>query len=434
MGVRVCVLVLLAATGCNQLLGLADVPIDAYVAPDRPTSCPTVETTCASATLLHVCSAIDAPPMDTTCAWGCSVDGGAHCAKLQPAGGGVAATDLDPDVTLLPIMLDAVTISDDGSIAGVRAAGTGVIGGIDFHLQNNVAVFRFQDLTMNGIAHLRGTHPIALVATGDLTTNALVEAQGTCAGTTPGPGGFPGGPTKMPASGSGAGAAGAGGSQNCSGGGGGGHGAAGGAGGRSNATSSPVGGTAFGDAMITTLVGGGGGGGGGFFAGGSGGGGGGAIQLVANGTISINAPIDASGCGGHGGAIASAGGGGGAGGTILIEAPHVVIGATGVLAVNGGGGGGSDSGTDGNPGGPNAVRAAGGTDGNGGSVVGGPGGAASVVAGAAGINNATAGGGGGGVGWLRLETFAAPPMIATGAVISPALGAPPATAATAVTR
>ena len=109
------------------------------------------------------------------------------------------------------------------------------------------------------------------------------------------------------------------------------------------------GGTFFGVSELRPLVGGSGGGGGyseedeDFCAGGGGGGGGGALQIVANGTITIGGRIYAQG--GDGGSQANpecAGpGGGGSGGAILLIADTITGGGsdeTDVSAAGGGGG------------------------------------------------------------------------------------------------
>ena len=73
-----------------------------------------------------------------------------------------------------------------------------------------------------------------------------------------------------------------------------------------------------------------------------GGRGGGAVQLTANGRITISGQVLANGSGGEGGptlppASGGGGGGGGSGGYVGLEAPAIIV--TGRLAANGGGGG-----------------------------------------------------------------------------------------------
>jgi hypothetical protein len=154
--------------------------------------------------------------------------------------------------------------------------------------------------------------------------------------------------------------------------------------------------------------------------GGAGGNAGGAIYFIAGNAITIDGSIFASAAGGRGGGIRAGGGGGGSGGMIGLDAPTITIGATGIVAANGGGGGGGGgSGGIGNAGGDGstlsyttaASAGGGGVDtntttptrngGNGGV------GAAMNAAGALGGNSlstgAGGGGGGGGVGviWVK---------------------------------
>ncbi len=331
---------------------------------------------------------------------------------MQPSGGAVKDTDLDPSALLEDKTISATPLinTDTGSISGgVRSAGTGVINGIEFIPRGNVGVFRFRSLTISGVTAVTGSHALAIVATeGDITLGALVDLIPNCAGTSAGPGGSSGGNNAADAPGLGGGHRGlSGAGSDAGGGGGGGHGDDGGAGGIGGAGNGGMGGSAISDPAITVLVGGGGGGGGARVGdGGQGGGGGGAIQLVSNTRIQIQATggINAGGCGGHhsNSATSGAGGGGGAGGTILLEAPVVVI--DGGLAVNGGGGGGGEIGLDGEQGEFSTNRAAGGNgDTNAGD--GGDGGAAGNSSGQSGANDDAAGGGGGAVGRIRINTL-----------------------------
>ncbi|HEX6835753.1 MAG TPA: hypothetical protein VF334_04230, partial [Polyangia bacterium] len=101
-----------------------------------------------------------------------------------------------------------------------------------------------------------------------------------------------------------------------------------------------------------------------------------------NAALTISGVIDVGGCGGLHGAKGTGGGGGGAGGAIVLEAVHVALSSTAVLAANGGGGGSGDDmsnpGSDANastvpaPGGK-ATTGAGGDGGNGGASNGMPG-------------------------------------------------------------
>jgi hypothetical protein len=210
-----------------------------------------------------------------------------------------------------------------------------------------------------------------------------------------------------------------------SGGGGGGRMTTGGAGG--NVTSTPSlaggqGGTAAGTDTLAPLFGGCGGGGGGGSEGGPGGGGGGAIQISANGSITITGGgfISVPGAGGLGSNKAAGGGGGGSGGAILLEASSINV--LGILAANGGGGGGgggdhsAKSGLDGQP---SADAAAGAQAGTGGTA-GGTGGAGvnGGVGAAGGVGSDNTGGGGGAAGRIRLN--APPGRVVLGGIVSPA--------------
>jgi hypothetical protein len=417
--------------------GTVDTPID-----DPPPPCTGAEITCVGEGTnqsLRVCEAGNPDPTTTACPWGCTTAGTAHCLLLQPSGGAVTADDLvevpGQDLASPTIVAPGQIDTDDGSIDGVRGSGPGVVDGIEFVVRNNVAIFRFQTLTIDAPVQVRGANAVALVALDGMTINAPIDVQGGCSGTNPGPGGFRGGSAQTAGQGPGSGAGGVGADDNSSAGGGGGYGGGGGSGGSGNSQAVTSGGTAFGDATITQLRGGGGGGGGGTPNGGVGGGGGGAIQLASNGpiTFAVVGGINAGGCGGAVGGDKHAGGGGGAGGAILIEGVTVKLGATCVLAVNGGGGGGGDNTGEGATSGEDAKlglsQAQGGNNGNKGGD-GGDGAADDELAGQNGSGAENGGGGGGGAGWLRVNTFAGAASIDSGAVISPQLapGLPNSTA------
>jgi hypothetical protein len=306
--------------------------------------------------------------------------------------------------------------TDDGSIApNIRAAGTGVINGIEFKTAGNAGIFRFNKLVLqtNDNSDLRvvGTRALAIASITTIDVERVViNMRGTCTANNPGPGGNLGGTANDPGVGDGAGAKGGSfGGNDCGGGGGGAFGAKGGNGGTPGGTTPAAGGTTFGTNTIAMLAGGGGGGGGGGKgSGGAGGGGGGAIQLVANGQIRFAgfltrfAGINAGGCGGKGATSMDGGGGGGAGGAILVEAPSVRLDIAG-FAVNGGGGGGGHTGSPGSNAGLTTNRSGGGGAANGGGP-GAPGGAAGNLAGANAVGDANGGGGGGGAGWIRVNT------------------------------
>ena len=375
-----------------------DLPVDVMPDGPPPVACTAASASCLDGNTLETCTGPSAQPVVTTCPWGCLTSGTDHCGALAPAGGAVTSSDLAAgggnlgDVTMGPTVVD----TEIGTIAGVTS-------GYTFTTRNNVGIFRFRSLTIDGPIAFTGKHAVAFVALDAITVNSTIDARGPCALSriTAGPGGFDGGAGDTAASGSGGGGTNAG---KNDGGGGGGHGGNGGQGGNNGG----AGGATFGDDQISALVGGGGGGGG-HNTGHDGGGGGGAIQLVSNTSLVINTGgINAGGCGGtstsndgNGG-----GGGGGAGGTILLEGPTVRI--SGNLAVNGGAGGGNT--TDGGDGSLDRNAA---TNGDGG----GAGGAGATTAG---TGASTGGGGGGGVGRIRINTRSGQATI-TG-VLSPDVG------------
>lgn len=198
-------------------------------------------------------------------------------------------------------------------------------------------------------------------------------------------------------------------------GGGGGGGAAGGSGGDSTGSGilGGAGGKAVGNAKLVPLLGGCGGAGSGH-CGGAGGGGGGAIQLSANGTISVTGGIHVGGGGGGGSGYTQlsgycGGGGGGAGGSVLLEGISVMV--SGLVAANGGsGGGGGLGGGGGVPGEPSTTSAPGGGTGSYGTG-GGSGGALSTPkGGGVPAYKYHTGAGGGAAGRIRInaKTISAP--------------------------
>lgn len=404
-----------------------DSSVDAYI-PDA-TACQRGSAECiASNQMIRVCDGPGLQPHDEPCSWSCLSTPDAHCGKLVPSGGAVTTADLDP-TTLGDTQINGTSATintDDGSITGVRPAGIGsIMNGIDVTQRGNVTVFRFNKLTVNALQlTIRGSRAAALVALTDITINGEVSAQGDCMARAAGPGGGAGGSSKGSGSGSGRGGSGDGDDNNCTGGGGGADGADGGDGGNIN-----NGGSSFGAATIATLVGGGGGGGGGGNMGGDGGGGGGALQLVANGRVTVNGlsplagGINAGGCGGRAGN--SCGGGGGAGGMILIEAPVIEL-KSSTLAVNGGGGGGGSGGGNGERGNLSTSKASGGKGGGGPGAGnsggdGGDGGDDDTATGGKAPNNNRAGGGGGGVGRMRFNTLSGSIVTSGTTTFSPAL-------------
>jgi hypothetical protein len=345
-----------------------------------------------------------------------------------PSGGGVTPDQVDGSgVSGPPLIGNLIVDGSTGEIgtspmhSSVRGAGTGVINGIDYSVNNGVAIFRFGSLQVSGTVALTGTNAIAFVSNGDVTIDNAIDARGFCGSNNAGPGGFPGGAAKTTAAGSGGGAGGGG--DNNAGGGGGGYGGTGGVGGKSGG-GNPAGGPLFGDDVISILVGGGGGGGGGGDPNAArvGGGGGGAFQIVSNASITVHPSggINAGGCGGKAGNGGQAASGGGAGGTILLEAPQITV--QGYLTVNGGGGAGGDGGNDGADGQPTRTAANGGSRAGGNGTDGGPGGAAAHLDGFNGIDAMAgkhSGGGGGAVGRIRVNTRSGAVSVGSNAVMSP---------------
>ncbi len=401
-----------AAAACQFTHGKsptdAGTQIDAPL-PDGPTLCASTFQQCAGSAALIECVA-GSSSTTIGCSWGCKPGSPDHCGVIQPTGGAVTGSDLDPAGLGSANLTGVVVDTDAGTIGGSAA---------NHRLAGSVMIFRFSSLTVSGPVTFTGSNAVAFVSSGDIdvASGGVIDARGCPTGpgasTSAGPGGFTGGAKHVsPTSGSGAG--GGGGAGNNIGGGGGGFGGTGGDGDQASGANG-TGGAAFGSASITPLVGGGGGGGGGGGTNsGSGGGGGGAVQLVANGNLSIEGGINAGGCGGSKGTGGSdGGGGGGAGGAILLEALGITI--SGSLAVNGGGAGGGNSNSAGN-------GAAGSLDrnrANGGNNGGGDGAAGSNADGASGQGNG--GGGGGAIGWIRINTQSGSATVADPTKLSPNL-------------
>lgn len=376
--------------------------------------CQTLGATCAG-DMLRTCSAMGQPPVETTCAWGCSNNA---CSELSPSGGWETQSTGDTTdfsgLSDITIPAGAIVNTDDGSITGAnatgtfRAAGTGVVSGIDFQTRaigntgRMAAVFRGTRLTMGNV-QLVGANAVVFVADEGIEIAGIVTGVPACGFSdvrTPGPGGFMGGLNDVDGLPTPPGGGGVHGDNDDIGGGGGGYGGFGGAGGNNLLS----GGATRGDAEISLLLGGSGGGGGDDHANsGRGGGGGAAIHLVANGPITImSGGINAGGCGGRAGTGGNdGGGGGGSGGAILIEGTTVAIGGT--LAVNGGGGGGGNTGanTTGQAGQLSRTPALGGAAGGGSR--GGAGAAGALFLAESGTND-SGGGGGGGLGRIRINS------------------------------
>lgn len=371
----------------------------------------------------------DMPPCE--CATGCSETPAHHCLALAPSGPVTAGDYTMTGLAVYNVTANITINTDTGAIMGpgklARAAGTGVVNGIGFHVvaqtgSPGVGVFSIAGLTLDSAAKITvtGMNAFALASSADVSIAGVVD--GSCSGMMPGPGGFAGGMGAAngggPVAGAGKAGTGGGGGNAASGGGGAGYGDAGGSGGLITGAAQNAG-VPWGDltASTFTLVGGpGGGGGAGATMGGKGGGGGGALQFAVNGAITVSGTINVGGCGGAKAGINDGGGGGGAGGAIVLEAVHVTLASTAVLAANGGGGGaGADMSQDGSAANASVVPAPGGTTTNAAGGAGGNGGASNGMPGQHFTNgrvglipdpsNDFGGGGGGGVGRIAIRAL-----------------------------
>ena len=413
--------------------------------PDLSPVCTPGDSTCTGG-MLSVCNP-DGTGVDTTaCVIGCNT-AGVDCLALQPTAPAVASDFVyaglkEPTLTQPLLVFDADTGEiQDGAGASVRmpnvAPGSrGVENGIGFHVASGVGIWTFAKLTIPAstlvvFKHSAASAGVSILSASDLTVAGTIDARGymdptqalmatstLCVGTVAGPGGTIGGSGPTNATGTGAGGSVA---DALAGGGGGGYGDVGGAGGKHGGTNGGTAGAVAGAAAISPLLGGFGGGSSGTAGttNGNGGGGGAALQLAAQGTISVSGGINAGGCGGAPGDATHGGGGGGAGGGILVEAPTINVAATGKLAANGGGGGGGGdvSAAPGKAGDLTSARAAGGTAT--GAANGGGGGAGANPTGSPGDNGNGAGGGGGAVGRVRFNTRTGSTTPDPSAVISP---------------
>jgi hypothetical protein len=198
-----------------------------------------------------------------------------------------------------------------------------------------------------------GTNALAIIASGTVTLNGIIDVGAVDSGG--GPGAGDGGAAGTAGTGPCPGRTGSGNFFCCeacsSGGGGGGFGGSGGEGGdggESREFDGGAGGGTCGTIQLVPLTGGSGGAGGGIATGGPsnpgpGGGGGGALQLTSAELITIGGGggVQAGGEGG-GPSNIGGGGGGGSGGGVLVEAPTVTLLTNSILAANGGGGGAGD--------------------------------------------------------------------------------------------
>lgn len=269
---------------------------------------------------------------------------------------------------------------------------------------------------------VRGSRPLVIVATRDVTLNGKIDAS---AGDNAGPGGA------AAATGTGKGVDGAKNGNDASGGGGAGHASVGGVGGTRNATTGGAAGPVTNaNAKAAALVGGSGGGhGGGFLldictdkARGRGGAGGGAVQISSIGKILVSGTggIDVGGGGGNGGCkdnggsdAYSGGGGGGAGGTVVLESvTGVELASLSLIAAGGGGGGEGGKNNDNGQDGQNAPYSTSAANGAGNGGAGGTGIGTAALPPMPGIFGDSAGGGGGAAGRLFIGTRGGAPMVA----------------------
>ncbi|HEY1552846.1 MAG TPA: hypothetical protein VGG28_33685 [Kofleriaceae bacterium] len=389
---------------------------------------------CSGSAALTCNDAGDGYDLDS-CALGCTNNGSAHCAYLQPT--------YMPDVCDSRAAGSSITFTGSGTLdpnldsnctGGVlMQAGANDICVVRY---NSISVVAGSTLTILGAAG--SGRALALVADDTLTVDGFVDVGAHTGLNGPGGGTFisgalPGGAPGVIYGGGGAGGASAGG--------------AGGAHNGSNDSGGQDGGAMNGGqptmnpASLAVLVGG---------ASSpvpvnddppgttiaSIGGGGGALEVVScHGVVTVSGMINAGGGGGSGGIdplIPIGGFGGGAGGNVLIEGVGVSI--TGSVFANGGGGGAGacyenqtampgDNGADGSL--SDSVAAAGGTS----CGPAGSGGFAGAPAGAGGFSNGNGsgvyapGGGGGSVGFLQTYTPAGVTPTLTPAHVSPAFQA-----------
>jgi len=333
----------------------------------------------------------------------------------------------------------AVTMNTDtGAVSGLAA------GEIVFNVvpqgggAPDLGVFSFHDIDIRHDVTVVGDNALVLLSCTDINIDGAINASGTsgvmnvsgaCSGGFGGPGGFNGGnclSSFPPHDGQGPGGGGVGAQAPCnwlveSGGAGASFGGTGGHGGDGDdgggcSIAGPVPAVPYGTLELIPLIGGSGGGTGGDNYGGPGGGGGGAVQLSANGSITVGASGliwagGGGGAGGHDGGDSGAGGGAGSGGAILLEADTVSV--DGTMAVNGGGGGagfngnpgwGSGIGASGQPGTSDESCALGGIATGSGGGNGGDGSCGDVTSGAPGGIAENGGGGGGAAGRIRVNT------------------------------
>jgi len=399
------------------------------------------------------------------CPLGCNVEAG-RCNRLAPSNFDVQGFFDAEGLTVCPfcgcfpgantIVIDTdtgrIVCQNKGSVT-IRPSGNPglVLNGIFWdvttqsttgypNLKLSVFGMKSFEVPLGWKLEVKGKLPVALYATGDVKIEGQVVSLPEMSD--PGAGGFDGGSDTSRGmdgspcpdeSASGHGKAGEADPDRFSGGGGGGRkqiggtgGDAGGAGGISLVLGGE-GGQAVGNPELTPLFGGCGGGTGRGAHMNHGGGGGGAIQISANGSLSISGMINMPGAGGGGGwtrvSNGCSGGGGGSGGAILLEAAQITVTGEGMITSNGGGGGAGGFGSDGESGLAATTPAKGGSSswGGGGGGAGGARGTSGSSLDEAGGNGedhvSAAGGGGGSAGRIR---FNAPSInIDPSAVVSP---------------
>ena len=365
----------------------------------------------------------------TPCPLGCSPGGEARCAAMVPSN---VSEDLwMGDARDLTIDAPGEVVLFDTRMCTSSMAGTRITDQTEGGPEVCVLMVRNLRVTSETFFAARGTRPLVVMATGDVTIEEDGVIDVSAFGTAPGPGGGVGGGNTAVTGGTGDSPGQNGDSSDFGfddgGGGGGGFCGAGGNGGEGGSQAGGEGGGAIPPTLLIPLSAGSGGGAGlgSFSAGGGnlglGGAGGGALQISALGTIRIEGFVLAGGGAGGGGGGGSgdwgAGGGGGSGGGVLLEAPSIVIVSGGAVTTSGGGGGGGGggfgervAGDDGEDGAFTVGQAAGGarsTERYG--ADGGSGGGGTVLDGDDGNDNnqgnANGGGAGGGVGCVVYRTL-----------------------------
>lgn len=352
---------------------------------------------------------VDGDVIPSTCSLGCAEGETARCRVMVPS-------NVDPAL-LSEGTMDIVLTSAMLNTTMCPRVLTQLGGG-----EACLFVGRNVTVPLGTTVRVTGPLPVIILASGTVMIDGVLDLSAE--GSTPGAGGYRGGPVTGDASlrGPQRGTNGMfSGSFLDSGGGGGAHCGTGGSGGNANSVAGGPGGMG----MMTTLQPLTAGSGGGFGQGGghtsttdvtAAGAGGGAIQISSAVSINISGRIDVGGGAGQGGRNNTnwgAGGGGGAGGGILLEAPILTFGDDAELLATGGGGGSGRDNSSAPPGedgrtlsGPasggdaTGRRAADGGDSGGGAAPNGQAGETNTA------GDGNGGGGGGGVGCIVLRALA----------------------------